>query len=233
MHQLLNILWVARSRNSKTGDVPTAWVGFSTGEAKKSCIGCGLLGNGCYAYGGSPILGHQSLTKASMSQPGRYTLTAALKARSRKARMVRVTALGDVGRIGREAADAIVAEIKESGLALVGYTHHWKEVAVAVAWHGRLMASADNLKEADQAAAAGWRVSVTVPSDHPRVSLTPEGRKVVVCPAQVKEDHSVQCNNCKLCDGSKRGPIIGFRAHGRKVKAMDIRFKQQSLPISF
>jgi hypothetical protein len=161
-----------------------------------------------------------------MFNPERYTLAAALKTRSRKARMVRVTALGDVGRIGRAAADAIVAEIKESGLALVGYTHMWREPRVAAAWLGRLMASADTLEEADQAVASGWRASVTVPSDHPRVSLTPEGRKVVVCPAQIKEDYSVTCNTCRLCDGSNKGPVVAFRYHGRKIKALDAKAKQ-------
>jgi len=222
---MLEIFWSSRSRNSKTGDVPTAWIGSSFGAAKKSCSGCSLLEKGCYAYGGSPLLGHLSVTRTQMQKPDNYKLEYALNHRNKKARMVRVTALGDIGRSGRAVADAVVAEIKASGLALVGYTHHWREPAVIAAWHGRLMASCDDMEAADQAVSNGWRACVTVPSNHPRISETPEGRKVVVCPAQVKEDHSITCNTCRLCDGSKAGPIISFRAHGRSHKALDERFR--------
>jgi hypothetical protein len=131
--------------------------------------------------------------------------------------MVRVTGLGDIGRSGRALADAVMSEAARVGLAVVGYTHHWREAAVADAWRGRLMASTENMEDADRAAREGWRVSVVVPKDHPRLSRTPEGRAVVVCPEQATG--KVTCNACRLCDASKPGPVIAFREHGNGSKA--------------
>jgi hypothetical protein len=120
--------------------------------------------------------------------------------------MVRVTGLGDIGRSGRALADAVMSEAARVGLAVV-----------ADAWRGRLMASTENMEDADRAAREGWRVSVVVPKDHPRLSRTPEGRAVVVCPEQATG--KVTCNACRLCDASKPGPVIAFREHGNGSKA--------------
>jgi hypothetical protein len=131
--------------------------------------------------------------------------------------MFRLTAIGDIGRIGVEAADRIVSEIWTAGLAIVGYTHHWREPSVADAWKGRLMASADTVQDADRAVSEGWRASVVLPIDAPRVSHTPDGHKIVVCPA-ILAPKKVTCNTCRLCDASKPGPVIGFPAHGNVAK---------------
>lgn len=209
----MNVLWTARSRNRKTGDVPTAWIGATQAEARASCAGCPLLDDGrCYSWSGATQLAAGSARKNAERQPERYTMAAALAARVASARMVRVTGLGDVGRSGRALADSIVAEAARVGLALVGYTHHWREVEVADAWRGRLMASTETLADADRAVREGWRASVVVPADYPRLSKTPEGRAVVVCPEQATG--RVTCNDCRLCDASKAGPVIAFREHG-------------------
>lgn len=207
------VLWTARSRNRKTGDVPTAWVGASQAEARESCSGCPLLDDGrCYSWSGATQLAAGSARKNAERQPHRYTMAAALAARVASARMVRVTGLGDIGRSGRALADSIVAEAARVGLAVVGYTHHWREAGVAAAWRGRLMASTERLEDADRAVREGWRASVVVPADYPRLSKTPEGRAVVVCPEQATG--RVTCNECRLCDAAKPGPVIAFREHG-------------------
>ena len=207
------VLWTARSRNRKTGDVPTAWIGATQAEARESCSGCPLLDDGrCYSWSGATQLAAGSARKNAERNPHRYTMGAALAQRVASARMVRVTGLGDVGRSGRALADSIVAEAARVGLALVGYTHHWREEGVADAWRGRLMASTETLADADRAAREGWRASVVVPLDHPRLSKTPEGRAVVVCPEQATG--RVTCNDCRLCHASKPGPVIAFREHG-------------------
>jgi len=206
------VLWTARSRNRKTGDVPTAWIGASMAEARASCEGCPLLGGKCYSWSGATQLAAGSARKNAERHPERYTMAAALAQRVASARMVRVTGLGDIGRSGRALADAVVDEAARVGLAVVGYTHHWREEGVAAAWRGRLMASTETLADADRAAREGWRVSVVVPADHPRLSKTPEGRAVVVCPEQVTG--RVTCNDCRLCDASRPGPVIAFREHG-------------------
>jgi hypothetical protein len=223
----LHVLWTARSNNRKTGNVPNAWIGLSREEAEDSCSGCSMLDTGCYAHHGSVLIGSMSVTRGAFKNPQNYTLDAALRMRHKKARMVRVTALGDIGRSGKDLADTLVAKVTESGLALVGYTHHWRESEVAHAWKGRLMASCDTLEDADRAMDEGWRAAAVVLSDHPRVSKTPRGRTVLVCPAQLKDDHSVTCNTCRLCDASARGPIIAFRAHGNDQRALELQLREE------
>ena len=94
----LNVLWTSRSNNRKTGNVPNAWIGLSREEAEDSCSGCSMLDKGCYAHHGSVLIGSMSVTRAAKKNPEGYTLQTALKERHKKAKMVRVTALGDIGR---------------------------------------------------------------------------------------------------------------------------------------
>jgi hypothetical protein len=47
-------------------------------------------------------------------------------------------------------------------------------------------------------------------------TTTPAGRKIVVCPATVRDD--VTCSTCGLCARSTRSVIIGFPAHGTAKK---------------
>lgn len=73
--------------------------------------------------------------------------------------------------------------------------------------------SADSLTEADELAALEIApVVVTLPVGSPNTVFTPEGRKVVVCPAQYKENTT--CEKCQLCQ-RKRSVIVGFIGHGK------------------
>ena len=80
-------------------------------------------------------------------------------------------------------------------------------------------ASADTLKEADELKAKGLPVAVTLHRNTPRTSFTPAGNKVVVCPAQYREE--VNCSNCQLCLKKNRSVIVGFWAHGRGAKYVE------------
>lgn len=216
-----DILWAAGSSNVKTGDVPTAWVGLTRAACMDSCRGCALApvavgGNGgCYSHSGSPAIAATSIRKAAERGNNR-TLAAALSAARRTAKMVRYTAIGDGGRVAPGVADRIAATIKGAGMALVGYTHHWREAGVAADWRGRLMASVDNLAQADDALAQGWRPAAVVPADQPARGVTPGGARYIVCPAQTAEaaGRKMTCNDCRLCDASRPGPVIAFRVHG-------------------
>ncbi len=73
--------------------------------------------------------------------------------------------------------------------------------------------SGNTLSHADQLASLGIApVCVVLPSDAPDTSYTPDGRKVIVCPAQQRE--GITCATCQLCQRGKRTVIVGFRAHG-------------------
>jgi hypothetical protein len=230
------LLWTngKRSKNPKVGKVPTLWVGDSRAACRASCKGCpmlpkapgidtlGLSGGACYAHTGAPIIAHNSVAKAARENPERYTLASALSARHKAARMVRLSAIGDAGRLAKEVADSIVQTVQAARLSVVGYTHHWREERVAKSWRGRLMASCNDVRQADRAVSEGWRATVVVPEDTPRVSVSPAGNRIVVCPAQIAEG-KVDCNACRLCDASKSGPIVAFREHGNVVKVRKIR----------
>lgn len=45
----------------------------------------------------------------------------------------------------------------------------------------------------------------------PKVTFSPAGRKIVVCPAQWRD---TSCSECTMCQNSGRDYIVGFRAHG-------------------
>ena len=80
--------------------------------------------------------------------------------------------------------------------------------------------SADNVKEADKLYNLNiGPVTTMLPSNSKFKTVTPEGRKVIVCPAEYKE--SITCSDCKLCAISNRKVIIGFRAHGAAKKTVD------------
>jgi hypothetical protein len=109
------------------------------------------------------------------------------------------------------------------------YTHHRIEGSDAVSrsnWASidkantngfTVNLSANSLEHADTLAElqAGPVVSI-VPIDHPRLSYTPAGRPVVICPA-VSSD-TVTCSNCGLCQNQNRRSIVAFPVHGSGKK---------------
>lgn len=68
--------------------------------------------------------------------------------------------------------------------------------------------------------------SVVLHSGETRKSLqTPQGRKVVVCPATCRDD--VTCASCQICyECSSSRAVIGFPAHGTKKRIIDIRLEK-------
>ena len=81
--------------------------------------------------------------------------------------------------------------------------------------------SADNLEEADVFYDTGLPVVTVLPMDQMENTTTPAGRKVVVCPAVVRDD--VTCSSCGLCQVQTRNVIVGFPSHGTgKAKAQRV-----------
>jgi hypothetical protein len=114
------------------------------------------------------------------------------------------------------------------------YTHKHSPDAIkwarhATQWGFTVNLSADDVGHADRLAAHGLPVAVIVPMDTPKHSTTPEGRAVLVCPAQTAE--YMTCALCALCQRADRRQIIGFRAHGSKAKQAD-RTARRVIPIA-
>lgn len=73
--------------------------------------------------------------------------------------------------------------------------------------------SANNLEHADQLADTRCGpVATVLPADQTKNTVTPKGRKVVICPALIRP--GVTCHSCQLCTRASRKVIVGFPAQG-------------------
>ena len=144
------------------------------------------------------------------------SLEAALAGCSRQARYARISAIGDAGALPLEVLEREYAQIRRSGLGVLGFTNKWARAAPQKRefLRTRFMASTMSMAEADVAVSRGWRATAIVAPDHPHGhQRTPAGNSAIVCPNEI--DRSVQCNDCGLCD-VERNPeiVICFRDHG-------------------
>ena len=77
--------------------------------------------------------------------------------------------------------------------------------------------SANGLNHADKLAALGiGPVCTILPDQNPVNRTTPQGRKVVICPAQTRDNTT--CATCGLCQRANRSVIVGFMPHGSQQK---------------
>jgi len=81
--------------------------------------------------------------------------------------------------------------------------------------------SANNLEHADKLCDLNIApVATVLPIDQTTNTVTPKGRKVVVCPATYKDD--VSCASCMLCEKWDRNVVVGFPAHGTSKKKASV-----------
>jgi hypothetical protein len=79
--------------------------------------------------------------------------------------------------------------------------------------------SANNVAHADALYDLGiGPVATVLPEAQTTNTVTPKGRKIVVCPATVRDD--VSCATCQLC-AKQRDAIVGFPAHGSSKRKAD------------
>lgn len=214
-----------KSRNEKVGPIPV-----STTEARTCPTSCPFKKNGCYADGGPLALfwGKVSRGAAGVSW-GEFTAQVAALP---EGQLWRHNQAGDLPsadglQIDPHALMDLVSA--NSGRRGFTYTHHdpaqgknadyikgANDLGFTVNLSGNNLAHADTL-----ASLQIGPVVAVVPEDHPEHSLTPQGRKVVVCPEQTGKAKS--CAECALCQKANRGVIVAFRAHGvSKKKAIAI-----------
>jgi hypothetical protein len=222
--QAYQVALTIKSRNAKTGDIPVSTTTYDTCPPE-----CPLQKNGCYAGNGPLALFWQKVTarKVGMMWDQFTAQVAALPAGI----LWRHNQAGDLpganGVIDNKALAALV--LANQGKKGFTYTHYdvlksaanRKAVASANKKGFRINLSANNLSHADKLAALNIApVAVVLPSTvQGNVKVTtPQGRKVVVCPATYRDD--VSCKTCGLCAMS-RGAIVGFPVHGVQSKKAD------------
>jgi hypothetical protein len=234
--------------NLKTGNIPTLAIGATLDESRESCaaVRCPLLATGsdgpmCYAQYGSQARGHSSGTASAarkkIDRTSPRAMVRAIADRVVSARAVRVGSIGDAAYMRRDVLFAFVDEARRVGLAVVGYTHGWRDT-VAADLRTVLMASCDTLADVDAAKAEGWRPTVVVAGDdiarlEAGTLRSPQGTPILECPAikaarKGVAEGVVTCNNCRLCDASKPGPAIGFVDHGptSEVRKASVRARK-------
>jgi len=217
------MLWLARSKNAKTGDIPQGYVGATTEETEQSCDGCPMFRKGCYHWQGTPSIAHKAITKTHQKDSKRYTLEKAIKGSVRSARYARGAVGGDPWVFDRETVTGWIDSFKSEGIkGLLLYTHFAADKGAHL--KGLAMASVHSLEEADDRIREGWRTAMIAPFKVPgsnrhkntpewngETFTTPDGHEGIVCPAQHKR---VNCNTCGLCDAvNKKAPLIIFLKH--------------------
>ena len=206
------------SRNKKTGPMPVAT------SSRKTCPdACPLKNNGCYGDS-MPLAGRWNEVTDGRRGYDIDELVSRMSVYVRPNALWRYAQAGDLpgenNHIDADDLNKIVAANKSRNGRGFTFTHKPVEnnahnaaaVAHANANGFTINLSADNLAEADRLAALNIGPVVTLAAhDAPEKFATPEGRKVVVCPAQSRDD--VRCIDCGLCAMSNREAIIAFRAH--------------------
>ena len=213
-----------KSRNEKTGPIPVSTTTYETCPDA-----CPLRENGCYAGNGPLGMYWQKVTENKAGMAWNDFIVAVFDLPLDI--LWRHNQAGDLPG-NRVAIDqpALKSLVKaNAGKRGFTYTHYdvvnnsgnRKAVKHANANGFTVNLSGNNLAHADKLAALNiGPVVVVLPSsvNGPQKITTPQGRKVVVCPATYRDD--VTCKSCGLC-ALLRDVIVGFPAHGVQKKHAD------------
>ena len=209
-----------QSKNKKVGKMPV-----TTSTATTCPTSCPFKANGCYAYG-YPLKGHWDKVTEGERGDDWPTFISKIKALPpmQKWRHNQAGDLpGDMEELdGDKCVDLARANEGKRGFT---YTHYdvldnFQNAIIVNAMNHlgfTVNVSANNLDHADKLCDMDIApVVVVLPIEQTTNTVTPKGRKVVVCPATFKDD--VSCASCMLCEKWDRNVVVGFPAHGTSKK---------------
>jgi hypothetical protein len=219
-----NVHLTLKSRNKKVGPIPV-----STSSASTCPNACPLRAQGCYAASGPLNLHWRNVTEGKVGDLW-DTFTAQIAALP-EGQAWRHNQAGDLPGDGDAIDAAKLNALVNANRGRRGWSYTHKPVDAKHIANRRAIAdanadgfvinlSADTLAEADTLAAldVGPVVVVLDAQEGTKAdTTTPEGRKVITCPATYRSD--VTCASCLLCARAKRTTIVGFPAHGVYRKA--------------
>ena len=216
------ILFVEKSTNRKTGDIPQTY----TEEA--SCpTSCPFKGRGCYGedYGTSFAWRRCSTHGLNLSElMDRVT-------RLEPGALLRHNVAGDMaipgtGRLNLDLVSRLSEIFWVAGVQAYTYTHcelgRLEGYCLRVARNSRFTvnASCETTQECDKAIDLGVPAVITCVDAEHFPAATPKGRRIVICPNQSHE--GVTCKSCKLCARGNRKAVVALLAHGvRRKKARE------------
>jgi len=206
------------SSNVKTGPIPV-----STSSRETCSPICPFFDNGCYAESGPLRIHWESVTHGlrGMSFPEFCNVISSFD----DGQLWRLNQAGDLPHIGGVIDQGAMRLLIESNHVKKGFTYTHHDVTLGdnltiieeCNINGfTVNLSANDLDHADQLIEYGLPVCVVLPIDQDTNTITPKGKKVIVCPAAIREN--VSCMTCQLCSIADRSVIIGFPSHGTGAK---------------
>ena len=214
-----------KSNNKKVGKIPVSTTSASTCPA--ICPFNHANAGGCYANAGPLAMHWAKVTDGNRGDAWQVFIG---KVSNMKADTLwRHNQAGDLAGDGKRLDATANFQLSEANKGKRGwtYTHydvlsddHNANVVEQMVKDGFVVnLSGNNLAHADDLYDKGIApVTTVLPSTQLTNTTTPKGRKVVVCPAVIKDD--VSCQSCGLC-ARLRDAIVGFPAHGNGKKKAD------------
>ena len=209
-----------KSKNSKVGPMAV-----TTSTATTCPTACPFKDNGCYADSGPLKLHWLKVTEGERGDdwPTFISKIKDLPAGSKW----RHNQAGDLPGDMEKLDDEKCIELAKANEGKRGFTYTHYDVldnfqnAITVNIMNHLgftvNVSANNLDHADKLCDMDIApVATVLPIEQTTNTVTPKGRKVVVCPATYKDD--VSCASCMLCEKWDRNVVVGFPAHGTSKK---------------
>lgn len=216
------------SGNTKTGPIPV-----STSNSSTCPDACPIKLKGCYAKYGPVGMHWRKLDAGTSKNAKDWTGFLQDVKRIAKGSLWRHNQAGDLNGISDQIDTVALSQLIQASKGKRGFTYtHYpvmgqdnninrNAVQIANLEGFTINLSGNDVNHADQLKALNiGPVVVLMPRDAEKVSHTPAGNKVVICPAENTD--KVTCMSCGLCAKADRDYIIGFRAHGTAAKTVEI-----------
>lgn len=218
----MKIHFVRESSNRKTGRIPVTY------SLRETCPeSCPHYRTDCYAEDYYTRMSWDKVAERGRPLAETCASIAALPA----GQIWRFNVAGDLPGKGENVDPYALGQLVHANIGKRGFTYTHKKSPDAITWarHATqwgftINLSADDAGEADTLAQHGLPLTCIVPMDTPERTTTPEGRPIVICPAQTHDDKT--CETCGLCQRADRAVIVGFRAHGTRAKQTDQRARR-------
>jgi len=213
-----------KSKNVKVGKMAV-----TTSTATTCPTSCPFKSNGCYADSGPLKLHWDKVTREERGDDW-STFISKIKDLPAGSKW-RHNQAGDLPGDMEKLDDKKCIELAKANKGKRGFTYTHYDVldnfqnAITVNIMNHLgftvNVSANNLEHADKLCDLDIApVATVLPIEQTTNTVTPKGRKVVVCPATYKDD--VSCASCMLCEKWDRNVVVGFPAHGTSKKKASV-----------
>ncbi len=222
----MNVSLTAKSSNAKTGNIPV-----STSSFKTCPEACPLKNQGCYAQQGPLNIHWKKVTEGVRGTD--FESFCNQIAQLADGTAWRHNQAGDLQGNSFEIDTIALNQLVTANTGKKGftYTHYDPKIgnnaeAIKSANDNgfTINMSANNLTEADNLVEMNIGPVVTIlPLNAEKITITPRGNKVVLCPAAYND--KVTCKSCLLCQ-KQRKTIVGFPVHGTKKKVAEKIFFQ-------